>query len=292
MVIREFFRNSTYWDTVRPRKDDIIIVSCYKSGTTLTQQIVNLLINGEREFESMRSISPWIDSGLHAPRPDQVEALPSPRFLKSHLPFEALPYHPEWRYIYLVRDGRDVCLSLFDHCKDMQTEGHRDRAGNPIDNGPDDFPSFWDQWLETGRPRWSFFENIQSWWKVKHLPNILLIHYNDLVHHKPDAVRRIAGFLGLEWSPAVGELVCRCSSLEHMKQLEMSGRFGANVVTTKATFINKGVNGRWQGLLSDRQVERYLALLSQKLEPECAAWVQHGGPVGAAPRVAPGTRID
>ena len=119
-VIEEVFRNSTHWDAVRPRSGDIVIASCYKSGTTLTQQIINLLINGTADFPAMRKLSPWVDSGLHYPGPNAVEALPSPRFLKSHLPFEALPYHADWKYIYLVRDGRDVCLSLFKHCKDIQ----------------------------------------------------------------------------------------------------------------------------------------------------------------------------
>lgn len=275
-VIKERLRDSTHWDTVRFRPDDIVIASCYKSGTTLAQQIVNLLINGPSDFESMRAISPWVDSSLHFTGPEAVEALPSPRFLKSHLPFNALPYHAEWKYIYLGRDGRDVCVSLFNHCKSIQEEMARDNPGNDVDHGPDDFPSFWDAWLETGRPRWEYWRNIASWWQVRELPNVLLVHYSELIKDKPKAASRIAGFLGLPWDSAIEEMVCHYSSLEQMKGMEMAGKFGSSKVKKEAKFINKGTNGRWRDLLSNEQIERYLSLLGDKLEPACIDWLHTG----------------
>jgi aryl sulfotransferase len=45
----------------------------------------------------------------------------------------------------------------------------------------------------------------------------------------------------------------------------------------KHRFIYKGTNGRWQNLLSDRQIKRYNALLEQKLYPDCTNWVKTGG---------------
>jgi len=57
-IVKEYFRDSTHWDKVKPLKDDIIIASCYKSGTTLTQQIVNLLLIGSKDLENTRSLSP------------------------------------------------------------------------------------------------------------------------------------------------------------------------------------------------------------------------------------------
>ncbi|MDJ0554141.1 MAG: sulfotransferase domain-containing protein [Microcoleaceae cyanobacterium MO_207.B10] len=111
IIIKDDKRDSKIWDVVKPRKTDIVISSCYKSGTTLTQQIVNLLVNNHDNFESIHDISPWVEETFLTPQENKaswIENLSSPIILKSHLLFEALPYYPEWKYIYLVRDGRDV----------------------------------------------------------------------------------------------------------------------------------------------------------------------------------------
>ena len=116
IIIKDELQDSTIWDLIKPRNTDIVICSCYKSGTTLTQQIVNLMVNGDDNFESLHDLSPWVEEIFITPPENKkswIESLPSPRILKSHLLFEALPYYPEWKYIYLVRDGRDVGLSLY-----------------------------------------------------------------------------------------------------------------------------------------------------------------------------------
>jgi aryl sulfotransferase len=42
------------------------------------------------------------------------------------------------------------------------------------------------------------------------------------------------------------------------------------------SFIHKGTNGRWIGVLKEEQLQRYNALVQQKLTPECAAWLESG----------------
>jgi len=273
MLIKDQFRDSALWDYVIPRNTDIVIASCYKSGTTLTQQIINLLIRQQSHFDSIIQLSPWVESRLNPPTVETLEQLDSPRFFKSHLPFDALPYYPGWKYIYLVRDGRDVCLSLFHHCKSYLLK--MDREGNPIDNGPDDFSEFWENWLETGKPRWAFWENIHSWWQIRHLPNVLLVHYTNLIGDKRKEAEKIARFLSLEWNEAMADMVCKYSSLEYMKEHCYQFEPTAGLFKPQ-TFINRGVNGYWKGLLHDAQVEHYESLAYQKLEPECAYWMITG----------------
>ena len=61
IVIKDKQRDSTIWDLIKPRNTDIFICSCYKSATTLTQQIVNLIVNGDDNFESLHDLSPWVE---------------------------------------------------------------------------------------------------------------------------------------------------------------------------------------------------------------------------------------
>ena len=66
-LIGNRFIDPAHWSKVRPRPDDIVIATCYKAGTTLTQQIVRVLSTGADPDRPMRELSPWIDSGLFSP---------------------------------------------------------------------------------------------------------------------------------------------------------------------------------------------------------------------------------
>lgn len=273
-------RDSRRWNDVKPRPTDIIIATCYKAGTTLTQQIVNLLLNGDRDFDAMRYLSPWVESPRIGPSADYIEALPSPRFLKTHLHPQALPWYKEWKYLYLARDGRDVGLSLYNHICAMKEELEALGNADSHDFGCAEFSDFWDEWVETGKPDWDFWENIASWWEMRRQPNVLLIHYNDLVYNKPVEAQRIADFLGCNWNTTICDLICEKSSLEYMRQLELEGKFGVIKKNKKKTFmVNKGSNGRWQNLLTEQQLRRYEEIVTQKLEPACAQWLRHGGSI-------------
>ncbi len=273
-VVKDFMRDSTIWDHVKPRSTDIIIGSCYKSGTTLMQQIVNLLVNGDDEFESIHHISPWVELRFRPSETETglIENLPNTRILKTHLEFEALPYYQEWKYIYLVRDGRDVGVSLYNHCQaHLNGAYHQSMA---FENGPNDFSNFWDLWVETGKPRWPFWENINSWWQVRHFPNIILVHYENLVNRKSDEITKIAKFLNQEIESRQLEMICQLSSFQYMK--ENWQKFQPPGVFQPERFINQGTNKRWKSLLTPEQLQRYQTIINQKLEPECANWVKKG----------------
>ncbi len=275
--VKNKYCDSTIWNSVSPRKTDVVIASCYKSGTTLTQQIVNLLLNGNsdlRGYKSIHELSPWVE---YNPDPtfaslevklNHIENLPDPRFLKTHLPFDALPYNRETKYIYLVRDGRDVALSLYN------AGGGYDPSLYEEEKVEETFPEFWDNWLETGRHLWPLWENILSWWQVRHLPNVLLVHYANLITDKPKEVERMAELLGVKMDAAKKDLVLQESSLEYMT--ENWEKFQSPGFLPKR-FFGKGKNGRWKDLLPSEKIEKYEVFIVEKLGLECAHWVKNGG---------------
>jgi aryl sulfotransferase len=103
--------DSTYWNYFEFRDDDIVIATYAKAGTTWVQQIVaQFVFNGETEGMPVGEISPWLDlrlPPLEVKLPDIV-AQKHRRFLKTHLPVDALLFSPKAKYIYIARDGRDV----------------------------------------------------------------------------------------------------------------------------------------------------------------------------------------
>jgi aryl sulfotransferase len=103
---------SSRWGAVPLRPDDIIISTWAKSGTTLAQQMVGQLISGGGEDVAAAGASPWVDVRFMMPLPvmqAMLDAQTHRRFLKTHLPFEAAPYGPTLKYVYIGRDARTSC---------------------------------------------------------------------------------------------------------------------------------------------------------------------------------------
>lgn len=99
------------------RADDIVISTYPKCGTTWTQRIVGMMVFGSAAPFPVQDISPWPD--FRVPPPGAMHELAASqehrRFLKSHLPFDALPYYEEVKYMHVARDGRDAAMSFFNH---------------------------------------------------------------------------------------------------------------------------------------------------------------------------------
>jgi aryl sulfotransferase len=283
--------DSTIWNDLRFRDDDIVISTYAKSGTTWTQQIVGQLLFGPDPDLSVADMSPWLD--LRVPPKDvklpQVEAQRHRRFLKTHLPVDALVFSPQAKYVYIGRDGRDVVWSMYNHhanANQLWYDALNDtpgRVGPPIQRPPADIRTYWRDWLDRdGHPFWPFWENVRTWWSARHLDNVLLIHFADLKRDMEGEMRRIARFLDVPVAETAWPRILEYCSFDWMKQnatksVPLGGAFwdaGAKV------FINKGTNGRWADTLTPAEVAEYEQRAVLELGPECAAWLADGGHVG------------
>ena len=94
--------DSTIWNDFLFRDDDIVIASYAKSGSTWLQQIIaQLLFDGEEDLE-VAEMSPWMDLRIpsKAMKLPMVEAQIHRRFVKTHLPTNALVFSKKAKYIY------------------------------------------------------------------------------------------------------------------------------------------------------------------------------------------------
>jgi aryl sulfotransferase len=87
--------DSTFWDDFPVRSDDIVISAYSKCGTTWTQRIVGMMVFGSVAPFPVHYISPWPDFRMPPPGAmlQLAESQTHRRFLKSHLPFDALPHY-------------------------------------------------------------------------------------------------------------------------------------------------------------------------------------------------------
>ena len=279
--------DSTVWNDFQFRDDDIVISTYAKSGTTWMQQIVSqLLFAGDTEQDT-QAMSPWIDFRL-PPKEIKlaaVEAQTHRRFVKTHLPVDALVYSPKAKYIYIGRDGRDVLWSLYNHHSmgnDAMYEALNNSPGRegPIFERPTaDIREYWHTWLDRdGHPYWSLWDNVRTWWEIRNLPNVLMVHFDVLKKHMPEEMRRIAKFLEIpidesKW-PAIVEHCTFDWMKEHGDKIVPLG--GALWTGGTKTFINKGTNGRWRETLNAEESAEYEAKALAELGPECARWLATG----------------
>lgn len=287
---REFHNHhfdSTIWNDLKFRDDDIVIATWGKSGTTWVQQIVGQLLFDGREDIEVAGMSPWLD--LRVPPKEiklaAVEAQTHRRFLKTHLPVDALTFSPKAKYLYIGRDGRDVVWSMYNHhanANDRWYQALNDapgRTGPPVERPPGSVHQYYREWFAgDGYPWWPFWSNVRSWWEIRDLPNVRLFHFADLKRDLPGRMREIAEFLDIPVSESRWDAMVEHCTFDYMKRnatrsTPLGGIFwdgGAE------TFIYKGTNGRWRDTLTSEEVSAYEAKARAELGDECARWLANG----------------
>jgi aryl sulfotransferase len=279
--------DSTVWNDFAFRDDDVIVATYAKSGTTWTQQIVSQLIFKGAENLPVPEMSPWVD--LRVPPKDvklpALEAQAHRRFMKTHLPVDALVFSPRAKYLYIARDGRDVVWSLYNHhanANQFWYDALNDTpglVGLPIEPPTASIKQYYDDWLSRdGHPFWPFWENVRSWWAIRDLPNVLLLHFADLKRDMPSEIRRIADFLEIEVAEEAWPDILTHCSFGYMKShaANCAPLGGAFWEGGGETFIHCGTNGRWNETLSAADCAAYEQRAVAELGEDCARWLAGG----------------
>ena len=300
---RNHHLDSTRWEVFEPRDGDLIVTTSYKSGTTWAQLILYWLTLGDpRDGPEMRLVSPWVDARFMGTSKQELatllEGLPGRRFVKSHLPLDGLPYHPQVRYLIVGRDPRDVFTSLLNHYGSYTDTAFAllndpdGRVGDPLPRYAGDPRASWRDWMtrgwfeweSEGYPFWANMGHTESYWRYRHLPNFLFVHYGDMLRDLEGAVRQIAAFADLPVSDERIALTVENTTFANVKKRAEEvppEQDGSRLVFEggAGTFFFKGTNGRWRELLRDEDLELYEKAKARVLSPECARWLEQGGSV-------------
>jgi len=221
--------------------DDTFITSYPRSGNTWVRFLIANLLHPDRPvtFANIESLIP--DATVVSSK--TIKRVPRPRLIKSHEYFD--PRYP--RVIYLVRDPRDVALSLY----------HARRKYRSIE---DSYPleRFVSEHFLPGDLDLSWSEHVSSWLATRlHHPAFLLVRYEDLLQDAARELRRIALFLGVTaHDETLAQAVERSTAqrLRDLEKVEHERWLGVRGTRADVPFIGEATAGRWKQTLPESSV--------------------------------------
>jgi hypothetical protein len=256
--------------------------------------ICALLVHGSIDLpKPLTQLSRWLDRHT-IPIDDQIaelESQPYRRIIKTHTPLDGLPYYPEVSYVFCGRDPRDAFLSLLDSMQNVSPHARADinrRIGLPEEHGMAfDANELFPLWASTGVQPWAYdgapfgLPNIymmKTYWHFRHLPNLLLLHYADLVRDLDSEMRRVANFLEINIDEAQWPRLVDAASFNGMRDKAQETAPDADLGewSNSADFFHSARMGAWKTELNAENKWLYETINSVRLDPDLKVWAEQG----------------
>ena len=246
--------------TIKTRAGDICYASYPKSGSTWLAYILVLIVNGGEapSGTTLRNCLHWVASSWTYPRTrEELEALPSPRIFKSHMPYQMAlggdPAANPCKYVYIARNPKDTAVSYY------YFESGKSWSG--------DYSGSWQHWLEIFHAghvqRGDWFDHVLSWWRASSsTQNILFLKYEDLCRDFPAQVTRLAAFLGRSLEPETVDAIRRKTSFLKMRDTDFSNM---HEIREFDGFFRKGQIGSWTDRFTSAQSAAFDELYSRRM---------------------------
>jgi hypothetical protein len=240
------------------RADDVFISSYPRSGTTWLQHILHVLSHGrDTGFRHIADVVPWFERtlalGQHRAR--DFDRIGSPRFFKSHLPHDWLPKGA--RYLYAVRDGRDVAVSYYHFYR-----SYLGYSGS--------FDEFFERFLDGDLQYRSWFDHVARWRRHAADARVLWVEYERLLHDRLAVLNEIASFCGIPLSGARLTQVAPLISFDYMKHHEARFDHATSVPgaasSERGRFVRRGREGGYRALFSQAQSRAFDARLQKRTQ--------------------------
>lgn len=280
--------DSARWIGFPFREGDIVISARSKSGTTWLQMICALLIFRTPELPlPLADLSPWLDAKI-APREGVYAKLAAQghrRFIKTHTPLDGVPIDSRANYIVAARHPLDMAVSLYHQGANIDRERLRRLTGTPPPTPPEQRRLPLREWLvrwidRESSPREQMDSlNGVMWhladaWSRREQPEIVLVHYNDLVRDLSGEMHRLAQRLKIDVPNAIWpELVAAATFSRMRARADRLAPNAGGVLKNTAAFFRKGVSGDGRELLSEKELARYRERVGSLVPPDLVAWL-------------------
>ena len=223
----------------------VISVSYFvASGTRWLQEILYAVVQGGQTDRVGQQDTderfPFLESSISQPgQPlpmDILPTLPSPRLIKTHLQREFFDhaFNKTAKFVVLVRNPKDVLVSYYHFYRNMpRFDFHRE------------FDYFFELFKAKKLLQGDWFDWLEGWVKEFENSNCIFVTYEDMQTDINKEIRRLAEFLGKNFSEDTISAIAQSCSFENLKNK-------ANLPQETKVF-RKGVTGDWRNQLSAKQ---------------------------------------
>ena len=263
-----FYTTPEFRDEIREkfklREDDIFVVTYPKSGTTWLQSILKeMLYAGEAEPFSKMTLAerlPWTDNPNSLVL-DAIEQWPSPRAFKCH---HSTPEEMDdlffkgvrnAKIIYVLRDPRDVSVSLYHHLKKTGISTFLSTAS---------FDEFHQKLVRDDTVvLYGLWENhLENWLSKRDEYSMLVLKYEDLIEDSAREIGKVAKFIGLDLpAERISAIAEKTSFSSAKKRTDMFG----DDTGLKNSLLRKGVVGDWVNNFQDKQEAEKMGNIAKEI---------------------------
>ena len=132
------------------------------------QNIVYNLLTGGQSFDKDRDHYFQQNPHLEIDGELGLQLMQRPAAIKTHLPLDRVPDNPSAKYICVIRNPKDVCVSYFVFYN-MWPE---------VPKLP--FDQFFEAFMKGHLPFNDYFEVLRSVWQRRYRSNVLMISYEEM----------------------------------------------------------------------------------------------------------------
>ncbi|XP_058812239.1 luciferin sulfotransferase [Topomyia yanbarensis] len=265
------------------RKDDVWLLSYPRTGSTWAQEMVWLLGNnldyeGAKNIQQVRtpllelsaifsedqSVEDFVTKHEKVNSVTCVRNLPSPRYVKCHLPWQLLPTQMDVvrpKMIYIARNPKDLAVSYYYYCQLIHQTGGS-------------FEDFCDIFLADQAPAGPMWAHMLGFWQRRNQSNILFLKYEDMKRNLPVVIRDCARFMniGRELTELEVRRLCDHLQFDRMQSnpavnMEPLMQNSAQIDTNGSVkFIRKGAIGDWKNHMSGELSKRFDAWIGKHFD--------------------------
>ena len=133
-----------------------------------------------------------------------------------------------------------------------------------------------------------FFHFVNSWWPLRHEPNVLMLHFSEMKKDHAGSIRKLSDFLGFAPTPEQMAKIEEYTSFAYMKehgmkyelQTVLRDKNGQNYhILEEGTMVRSGKLGKASEDGMTPEMSAKIRVLAEKLVPDEAArqWMFEGG---------------
>jgi len=218
-------------------EDDVFLVGYAKSGNTWLQNLVAGVVYGVDPEYAPDALIQWLVPDVLAK--DFYRRFVTPMFFKSH----ELPNPRYRRVVYLLRDGRDVMVSLYHFWKAQRGK----------------YPDF--LWLVKFRQSMSvkWHQHVEAWLSNPYKADMIVIRYEELKRDPVEQMRKFCSFARIDRPDSVIQAVTQKASFEKMREKEI--RYGMDLFPPfhgGSLFMRRGEVGNHRNEMPKHVLEVFL----------------------------------